>query len=131
MNYEELIGIDDEEYTFISEKFEIMTPEDTKELPRYILSTRKQNLRRLINLAIDAELDEITGRCIKEKYFLGLPVTKIAENIGQSRYNVYRYIDRGTKKLYSMLKYAYFCGFSLINPPENLEDLIMKSKKEA
>lgn len=130
MDSAELIAIDNEEYAYLSEKFEIMSVDDTKNLPKYILYTRQRNLKRIINLAIENELDELTGACVKEKYFTGLSTGQIAENHGLNRYQAYRLIQKGCEKLYAALKYAYFCGFSLIDPPKNLEDLILKSKTE-
>ncbi len=130
MDCAEFIKIDDEEYAYLSERFEIMSVDDTKNLPKYILNTRKHNLKKIIDLAIENELDGLTGACIKEKYFYGLPVSRIAEKHGLSRYQAYRLIEKGGNELFSALKYAYFCGFSLINPPKNLEDLILKTKTE-
>ena len=130
MDNAELIEIDDGEYAYLSEKFEIMSVDDTKNLPKYILYTRKRNLKKIIDLAIENELDGLTGMCIKERYFSELPVSRIAENHGINRYQAYRLIEKGSKTLFTVLKYAYFCGFSLINPPKNMEDLILMSKTE-
>lgn len=129
-NENELIELNDGEYQFLSDKFEIMSPEDVNKLPCYIVYSRKQNFIRLVNTAIDNELDDKESAYIKQKYFDDLSITEMSEINNVSRQSIYRIIERASKKLFTSLKYAYMCGFTLLNPPENFEQLILNINKE-
>lgn len=118
------IQLSRDEYLFLSNKFELMTEDDTKALPEYIVSMRRQNFERIMKLAIENELDETEKKYINEKYFLLMSVSDIAQKHSVSRQCVYRVLDRASQKLYDKLKYVYCCGFTLINPPENFEELL-------
>lgn len=123
------IQLSHEEYVFLSEKFELMTKEDTENLPKYVVNTRQQNFERIMKIAIDNELDEIEKNYITKKYFESLNVTEIARRENVSRQSVYRVLDKASIKLYEKLKYVYCCGFTLINPPANFEELLSKTTR--
>ncbi len=128
MYQEELIGLDEKEYLFLSEKFDVMTADDTKQLPRYIVSGRKSNLRRLVQIAMENELDKTAQSYIRDKFFNELTVTDIAKKYSVSRQAVYRVLGRAQKRLFDVLKYAYYCGFSLLEPPKDFEEIIARAE---
>lgn len=127
MYREELIELDDNEYLFLSERFDIMSASDTKQLPRYIVSSRKNNLRRLVRMAMKNELDETEQSYLRDKFFNELTVTDIAKKYTVSRQAVYRVLGRAQKRLFDVLKYAYYCGFSLLEPPKDLEEIVTRA----
>lgn len=127
MYQEELIELDENEYLFLSEKFDVMTASDTKQLPKYIVSSRKSNLRRLVQVAMENELDETAQNYLRDKFFKELTVTDIAKKYSVSRQAVYRVLGRAQKRLFDVLKYAYYCGFSLLEPPKDLEEIITRA----
>ncbi len=127
MYREELIELDENEYLFLSEKFDVMTASDTKQLPRYIVSGRKSNLRRLVRIAVENELDETAQSYLRDKFFGELTVADIAKKYSVSRQAVYRVLGRAQKRLFDVLKYAYYCGFSLLEPPKNFEEIITRA----
>lgn len=127
MYQEELIELDENEYLFLSEKFDVMTASDTKQLPRYIVSSRKGNLRRLVRIAMENELDETAQSYLRDKFFGELTVADIAKKYSVSRQAVYRVLARAQKRLFDVLKYAYYCGFSLLEPPKNFEEIITRA----
>lgn len=124
MKYNNPTQLSRDEYLFLSEKFEMMTADDVKELPKYIVNMRQQNFERVMKLAIENELDETEKKYINDKYFLLMRVGDIARKYSVSRQSVYRVLERASQKLYEKLKYVYCCGFTLINPPANLEELL-------
>lgn len=117
------IELSRDEYVFLSEKFEFMSKEDTNSLPCYIISTKKDNFKRIIELAIKSELDETEQKYIYDKYFLLMKPSQIAEKYAVSRQSVYRCLEKASDKLFGVLKYVYCCGFTLLNPPKNLEEI--------
>ena len=52
MNNRDIIGIDVGEYRLLSEKFEFMTEDDTREIPKYILTTRKNTIKKIFSEAV-------------------------------------------------------------------------------
>lgn len=130
MAYEELICLDEQEYIYLSEHFDVMTPYDVKTLPRYIVSSRKRNFTKLIDTAIERELEPQQRLLVIDRYFNNMNVTDIASKHSMSRQAVYRSLSAAQKKLFTALKYAYCCGFGLINIPENFEQMLTKIEKE-
>ncbi len=124
-----LISLDESEYFYLNERFDIMSGQDVRELPAYIVSSKKAKLRAIIALAVSNELDGVQREYVTERFRGGLNISQIAKKHSVSRQNVYRVLDAAEKKLYTVLKYAYFCGFSLIEPPKNLEELIAVSEE--
>ena len=129
MKYNNPTQLSRDEYLFLSEKFEMMTADDVKELPKYIVNMRQQNFERVMKLAIENELDETEKKYINDKYFLLMRVGDIARKYSVSRQSVYRVLEKASKKLYENLKYVYCCGFTLINPPANLEELLKSTTR--
>ena len=107
-----------------------MSPSELDALPDYIVANRKSNMKRLVRAAIENELDELEKDVIEEKYFRLLPISEIALLHGVTRAQVYRTLEAACDKLYTSLKYAYFCGFSLLCTPENFEQLIKGERNE-
>ena len=130
MECDELIELDDDEYRFLSEKFDIMSCDDVKQLPKYIVSSRKTNFKRLVGMAIENELDKTQQKYVREKFYDNLTVSEIAERNGVSRQSVYRVLEKATKTLSQVLKYAYYCGFSLLKTPECIEQELYNSITE-
>jgi DNA-directed RNA polymerase specialized sigma24 family protein len=124
-----LISLDESEYFYLNERFDIMSEQDVRELPAYIVSSKKAKLRAIIDLAVRDELDGVQREYVTEHYGGGLNISQIAKKHSVSRQNVYRVLDAAQKKLYKVLKYAYFCGFSLVEPPKNLDELIAISEE--
>ena len=124
-----IISLDESEYFYLNERFDIMSEEDTVSLPRFIVSSRKAKLREIIDLAIDNELEGVQREYVKERYSYGLNISQIANKHSVTRQKVYRVLEAAEKKLFCVLKYAYYCGFSLLNAPDNLDELIGNCNK--
>lgn len=130
MNNRDIIGIDVGEYRLLSEKFEFMTEDDTREIPKYILTTRKNTIKKIFSEAVKSELTDFQGEILREKYFDNMKITDISEKHGISRQQVYKTLKASTDKLYSVLKYAYLCGFSLVDLPKNFDQIINNISEE-
>ena len=130
MNNMDIIGIDVGEYRLLSEKFELMTEDDTREIPKYILTTRKNTIKRIFSEAVKSELTDFQGELLREKYFENMKITDISEKHGVSRQQVYKTLKAATDKLYSVLKYAYLCGFSLVDLPKSFDQIINNISEE-
>lgn len=130
MNNRDIIGIDVGEYRLLSEKFEFMTEDDTREIPKYILTTRKNTIKKIFSAAVKSELTDFQGELLRERYFENLKITDISEKHGVSRQQVYKTLKTATDKLYSVLKYAYLCGFSLVDLPKNFDQIINNISEE-
>lgn len=130
MNNRNIIGIDVGEYRLLSEKFEFMTEDDTREIPKYILTTRKNTIKKIFSEAVKSELTDFQGELLRERYFENLKITDISEKHGVSRQQVYKTLKAATDKLYSVLKYAYLCGFSLVDLPKNFDQIINNISEE-
>ncbi len=130
MNNRDIIGIDVGEYRLLSEKFEFMSEDDTREIPKYILTTRKNTIKKIFSEAVKSELTDFQGELLREKYFENLKITDISEKHGISRQQVYKTLKAATDKLYSVLKYAYLCGFSLVDLPKNFDQIINNISEE-
>lgn len=130
MNNRDIIGIDVGEYRLLSEKFEFMTEDDTREIPKYILTTRKNTIKKIFSEAVKSELTDFQGELLREKYFENMKITDISEKHGVSRQQVYKTLKAATDKLYSVLKYAYLCGFSLVDLPKNFDQIINNISEE-
>ena len=130
MNNRDIIGIDVGEYRLLSEKFEFMSEDDTREIPKYILTTRKNTIKRIFFEAVKSELTDFQGELLRERYFENLKITDISEKHGISRQQVYKTLKAATDKLYSVLKYVYLCGFSLVDLPKNFDQIINNISEE-
>lgn len=130
MNNRDIIGIDVGEYRLLSEKFEFMSEDDTREIPKYILTTRKNTIKKIFSEAVKSELTDFQGELLRERYFENLKITDISEKHGVSRQQVYKTLKAATDKLYSVLKYAYLCGFSLVDLPKNFDQIINNISEE-
>ncbi len=130
MNNRDIIGIDVGEYRLLSEKFEFMSEDDTREIPKYILTTRKNTIKKIFSEAVKSELTDFQGELLRERYFENLKITDISEKHGVSRQQVYKTLKTATDKLYSVLKYAYLCGFSLVDLPKNFDQLLNNISEE-
>lgn len=125
-----IIGIDVGEYRLLSERFEFMSEDDTKEIPKYILTTRKNTIKRIFSEAVKSELTDFQGELLRERYFENMKITDISEKHGVSRQQVYKTLKAATDKLYSVLKYAYLCGFSLVDLPKSFDQIINNISEE-
>lgn len=125
-----IIGIDVGEYRLLSERFEFMSEDDTKEIPKYILTTRKNTIKRILFEAVKSELTDFQGELLRERYFENMKITDISEKHGISRQQVYKTLKAATDKLYSVLKYAYLCGFSLVDLPKSFDQIINNISEE-
>lgn len=130
MNNRDIIGIDVGEYRLLSERFEFMTEDDTREIPKYILTTRKNTIKKIFSEAVKSELTDFQGELLRERYFENMKITDISEKHGISRQQVYKTLKASTDKLYSVLKYAYLCGFSLVDLPKNFDQIINNISEE-
>lgn len=130
MNNRDIIGIDVGEYRLLSERFEFMSEDDTREIPKYILTTRKNTIKRIFSEAVKSELTDFQGELLRERYFENMKITDISEKHGVSRQQVYKTLKTATDKLYSVLKYAYLCGFSLVDLPKSFDQIINNISEE-
>lgn len=130
MNNRDIIGIDVGEYRLLSERFEFMSEDDTKDIPKYILTTRKNTIKRIFSEAVKSELTDFQGELLRERYFENMKITDISEKHGISRQQVYKTLKAATDKLYSVLKYAYLCGFSLVDLPKSFDQIINNISEE-
>lgn len=130
MDNRDIIGIDDGEYRLLSERFEFMSEDDTREIPKYILTTRKNTIKRIFSEAVKSELTDFQGELLRERYFKNMKITDISEKHGVSRQQVYKTLKAATDKLYSVLKYAYLCGFSLVDLPKSFDQIINNISEE-
>lgn len=130
MDNREIIGIDVGEYRLLSERFEFMSEDDTREIPKYILTTRKNTIKRIFSEAVKSELTDFQGELLRERYFENMKITDISEKHGVSRQQVYKTLKTATDKLYSVLKYAYLCGFSLVDLPKSFDQIINNISEE-
>lgn len=130
MDNMDIIGIDVGEYRLLSERFEFMSEDDTREIPKYILTTRKNTIKRILSEAVKSELTDFQGELLRERYFENMKITDISEKHGISRQQVYKTLKAATDKLYSVLKYAYLCGFSLVDLPKSFDQIINNISEE-
>lgn len=130
MDNMDIIGIDVGEYRLLSERFEFMSEDDTKEIPKYILTTRKNTIKMIFSEAVKSELTDFQGELLRERYFENMKITDISEKHGISRQQVYKTLKAATDKLYSVLKYAYLCGFSLVDLPKSFDQIINNISEE-
>lgn len=130
MDNMDIIGIDVGEYRLLSERFEFISEDDTKEIPKYILTTRKNTIKRIFSEAVKSELTDFQGELLRERYFENMKITDISEKHGISRQQVYKTLKAATDKLYSVLKYAYLCGFSLVDLPKSFDQIINNISEE-
>ena len=130
MDNMDIIGIDVGEYRLLSERFEFMSEDDAKEIPKYILTTRKNTIKRIFSEAVKSELTDFQGELLRERYFENMKITDISEKHGISRQQVYETLKAATDKLYSVLKYAYLCGFSLVDLPKSFDQIINNISEE-
>lgn len=130
MDNMDIIGIDVGEYRLLSERFEFMSEDDTREIPKYILTTRKNTIKRIFSEAVKSELTDFQGELFRERYFENMKITDISEKHGISRQQVYKTLKAATDKLYSVLKYAYLCGFSLVDLPKSFDQIINNISEE-
>lgn len=130
MDNRDIIGIDVGEYRLLSERFEFMSEDDTREIPKYILTTRKNTIKRIFFEAVKSELTDFQGELLRERYFENMKITDISEKQGVSRQQVYKTLKAATDKLYSVLKYAYLCGFSLVDLPKSFDQIINNISEE-
>lgn len=130
MNNRDIIGIDVGEYRLLSEKFEFMTEDDTREIPKYILTTRKNTIKKIFSEAVKSELTDFQGEILRDRYFDNMKINDISVKHGVSRQQVYKTLKAATDKLYSVLKYAYLCGFSLVDLPKNFDQIINNISEE-
>ncbi len=130
MNTRDIIGIDVGEYRLLSEKFELMTEDDTREIPKYILTTRKNTIKKIFSEAVKSELTDFQGEILRDRYFDNMKINDISAKHGVSRQQVYKTLKTATDKLYSVLKYAYLCGFSLVDLPKNFDQIINNISEE-
>lgn len=130
MDNRDIIGIDVGEYRLLSERFEFMSEDDTREIPKYILTTRKNTIKRIFSEAVKSELTDFQGELLLERYFENMKITDISEKHGVSRQQVYKTLKTATDKLYSVLKYAYLCGFSLVDLPKSFDQIINNISEE-
>lgn len=130
MDNRDIIGIDVGEYKLLSERFEFMSEDDTREIPKYILTTRKNTIKRIFFEAVKSELTDFQGELLRERYFENMKITDISEKHGVSRQQVYKTLKAATDKLYSVLKYAYLCGFSLVDLPKSFDQIINNISEE-
>ena len=124
MNTRDIVEIDTGEYRFLSEKFEFMSENDTREIPRYIMTTRKNTLKKIFSAAVESELTAFQREVVCERYFENMKINDISEKHGVSRQQIYKTLKSATDKLYSVLKYAYLCGFSLVDLPKNFDGIL-------
>ena len=130
MNNRDIIEIDVGEYRLLSEKFEFMTEDDTREIPKYILTTRKNTIKKIFSEAVKSELTDFQGEILRDRYFDNMKINDISAKHGVSRQQVYKTLKAATDKLYSVLKYAYLCGFSLVDLPKNFDQIINNISEE-
>ena len=130
MDNRDIIGIDVGEYRLLSERFEFMSEDDAKEIPKYILTTRKNTIKKIFSEAVKSELTDFQGEILRERYFENMKITDISEKHGVSRQQVYKTLKAATDKLYSVLKYAYLCGFSLVDLPKSFDQIINNISEE-
>ena len=130
MDNMDIIGIDVGEYRLLSERFEFMSEDDAKEIPKYILTTRKNTIKRIFSEAVKSELTDFQGELLRERYFENMKITDNSEKHGISRQQVYKTLKAATDKLYSVLKYAYLCGFSLVDLPKSFDQIINNISEE-
>lgn len=130
MDNMDIIGIDVGEYRLLSERFEFMSEDDAKEIPKYILTTRKNTIKRIFSEAVKSELTDFQRELLCERYFENMKITDISEKHGISRQQVYKTLKAATDKLYSVLKYAYLCGFSLVDLPKSFDQIINNISEE-
>lgn len=130
MDNRDIIGIDVGEYRLLSERFEFMSEDNTREIPKYILTTRKNTIKRIFSEAVKSELTDFQGELLRERYFENMKITDISEKHGVSRQQVYKTLKAATDKLYSVLKYAYLCGFSLVDLPKSFDQIINNISEE-
>lgn len=124
MNTRDIVEIDTGEYRFLSEKFEFMSENDSKEIPRYILTTRKKTLQKILAAAVESELTAAQSEIVRERYFEKMKINDISEKHGVSRQQIHKILKAATDRLYSALKYAYLCGFSLVDLPKDFDSML-------
>lgn len=125
-----MISLDTGEYRFLSEKFEFMSPKDIENMPRYIVTVRKNNMKKIIAAVIENELTPTQKVLVNERYYQNMKVSDIAKLHGISRQSVYRTLAAANERLSLALKYVYCCGFSLVAPPKNFEEMLNEINKE-
>lgn len=127
---QEIISLDEREYFYLDEHFDIMSPDDVSNLPGYIVLRRQEKIRMLFELAVETELTDSQREYILDRYVRGMNISAIAAAHSVTRQSVYRVLAAAEKRLFDVLKYAYVCGFNLLEAPDSLQEIITKIGKE-
>lgn len=128
MNIEEEIHLTDSEYFYLSDKFEILRADETDKIRAYVVSSRRECIRRIAAEAFRNELTKEEQAAARLHFMEGMSVTAVAEALGMTRKTVYKRLDSAKQKLFLCLKYAVMCDFSLLHPPTRLAEIF---KEEA
>ena len=104
MNNRDIIGIDVGEYRLLSEKFEFMTEDDTREIPKYILTTRKNTIKKIFSEAVKSELTDFQGEILREKYFDNMKYSEISKLMNTSEGGLKASYHIAVKKITDYLK---------------------------
>lgn len=122
--FEDVTEILDDEYQMLSERFEFITAEDTKEIPKFIVTSKKQNIKKLMRFVFDNELNELEKKIAVMHFIKNIPITKIAVDCDISRRRATTILKNAENKLYTFLKYPYMMGFSLLSPPKDFKEIL-------
>lgn len=122
-NFKDILVILDDEYNMLSEQFEFISADQIDEIPKFILTTKEKNIKRLVRLVFENELNELEKRIVYLHLVQGIPLTRAASSCGVTRIVAITALKNGKNKLYTFLKYPYIMDFSVLNPPESFNPI--------
>ena len=95
-----------DEYTFLTENFEITNEDEIKNGVGYIVFNRKRNILNTVKKVIENELSALEKDLVLDFWGKELTVEELAEKYKISRASVYRYLNNAKKKIEKFIKYV-------------------------
>lgn len=95
-----------DEYTFLTENFEITNEDEIKNGVGYIVFNRKRNILDTVKKVIENELSALEKDLVLDFWGKELTVEELAEKYKISRASVYRYLNNAKKKIEKFIKYV-------------------------
>ncbi|MEG2720958.1 MAG: hypothetical protein RR914_06485, partial [Oscillospiraceae bacterium] len=98
-NLKDILVILDDEYNMLSEQFEFISADQIDEIPKFILTTKEKNIKRLVRLVFENELNELEKRIVYLHLVQGIPLTRAASSCGVTRIVAITALKNGKNKL--------------------------------
>lgn len=120
-NYAAPVLINEEEYTLLAENLDELGVLDKQKIASFIAVSRKHQIQRLLNKAIDEQLSATQRSIIKKLWFEGLSISEISRQLGVSKSTVSRQIKFAYDSLRVALQYVIEYQFESV--PDTIDYL--------